>query len=128
MKVFAEGETIIQQGGKGSTFYILIKGGLAVYRDGVKIAEYTEPGTVVGEIAAILNIPRTATIVTTGTTELLEVEGRIDEEIRSNPDIILYVLLNLAERLSKTTGDYISSASLSRFKALNNLMQPLYKK
>ncbi len=123
MKKFSTGDIILQQESSGSEFYILMEGKVGVYKNGTKIAEYDEPGTVIGEISAILGIPRTATIIALAESEFILIEGNVEDEIRTHPDIILYVLTNLAERLSSTTGDLVTVASKMSLKSLKDIAQ-----
>jgi len=121
MTKFSTGDIILQQNSTGTQFYILMEGKVGVYKDGTKIAEYDEPGTVIGEISAILGTPRTATIIALAESEFILIEGSIEDEIRTHPDIILYVLTNLAERLRATTGDFVTVASKMNVKSLKDL-------
>ncbi|NUN09071.1 MAG: cyclic nucleotide-binding domain-containing protein [Ignavibacteriaceae bacterium] len=123
MKKFNAGDIILRQDSVGTEFFILIQGKVGIYKDGTKLAEYTEPGTVVGEISAILHTPRSATIIALTDSEFIEIEGSIEDEIKTHPDIILYVLSNLAERLRQTTGDLATVASKMNAKSLADLMK-----
>jgi putative peptide zinc metalloprotease protein len=58
---FAPGEVIIHQGDVGDAFYAIRSGQAEVSRDGERIATMG-PGTHVGEIALLSNVPRTATV------------------------------------------------------------------
>ncbi|WP_156746221.1 GNAT family N-acetyltransferase [Mycobacterium sp. 1423905.2] len=63
----APGQVLMQQGEQAVSF-LLISSGRAeikhVGEDGVVIVEQALPGTIVGEIALLRNIPRTATVIT----------------------------------------------------------------
>lgn len=123
MTKFKAGDIILRQDSIGTEFYILIQGKVGIYKDGSKLAEYSEPGTVVGEISAILHTPRSATIIALTDSEFIEIRGTIEEEIRTNPDIILYVLSNLAERLRTTTGDLATVATRLNAKSFADLIK-----
>lgn len=120
MKQYSAGTTIIQQGTKSKSFYILMTGKIGIYKDGIKLADYSEPGTVVGELSAILGKPRSATVLCLTDAELIEIDGDIDEQIVRHPDIIQYILLNLAERLYNTTEGLVVSSNKKGFKNLQN--------
>ncbi|MBI5726231.1 MAG: cyclic nucleotide-binding domain-containing protein [Ignavibacteriales bacterium] len=120
MKKFPAGSTIIQQGTKNMDFFILMSGKIGVYKDGHKLAEYDEPGTVVGEISFILGTPRSATILCLADSELLEIEGTVADIVIHHPDIAQYVLINLAERLSHTTDGLVISSNKKGFKNLQS--------
>ncbi|CAJ1411423.1 unnamed protein product [Effrenium voratum] len=61
---FYEGETIIQQGEEGYTFYILYDGEVSVLVDGEEVTQLL-PGNFFGERALLNDEPRAATIMAT---------------------------------------------------------------
>ena len=62
VKHFAEGETILAQGGRTGILFILIEGGVEVIKDGVTVATAAKPGAIFGDLSALLGIPHTATV------------------------------------------------------------------
>ena len=74
---FTKGETLFHQGDEGSSCHILISGGLAGRVLGKKkevIVEFTlDPGTLVGEMSLMLDMPRSAEIKVTEPSVLLEI-------------------------------------------------------
>jgi CRP-like cAMP-binding protein/Zn-dependent protease len=58
----APGETIIRQGDDGDAFYAVGSGKLDVYRDDEPVGDL-ESGAHFGEVALLMNSPRTATVV-----------------------------------------------------------------
>jgi type IV pilus assembly protein PilB len=63
---YEDGDIVIQEGNKDKDFFKLVRGKVAVLRSGKKIAEITEPGEYFGEMAAILEEPRSASIISAG--------------------------------------------------------------
>jgi CRP-like cAMP-binding protein len=55
------GETIIEQGEAGDAFYAIRSGQMEVIKDGEQVGT-VGPGSYVGEIALLLDVPRTATV------------------------------------------------------------------
>jgi len=106
MKFFKKDQVVATEGYKDERLFILVDGRIAIFKGNLKVAEFHEPGTIVGEIAIILKHPRTATIKTLEDTNLIVVEATIEELIRTMPDIALKIMKNLAERLANTTKDY----------------------
>ena len=121
MKKFNTGDVVIKEDSFGKEFYILIKGSVAVVKGNIKLAEYAEPGTVIGEISAILGTPRTASIVCLEPTEFISIDKLEENEIRQNPDIIMYTLMNLAERLTSTTGEFTNLVNRNRLETLQKM-------
>lgn len=68
------GERIIRQGEPGDRFYVLRSGRVEVERDGQILAELG-PGEAFGEIALLLDVPRTATVTALQPTTLLALEA-----------------------------------------------------
>lgn len=64
------GQKIIKQGEPGDLFYVIKSGQVEVERDGRILATLAR-GEAFGEIALLMNVPRTATIRALETTELL---------------------------------------------------------
>ncbi len=70
----APGEAIIRQGEAGQRFYMLRSGAVEVLRDGQLLARLG-PGDAFGEIALLLDVPRTASVLAVAPTELLALEA-----------------------------------------------------
>lgn len=71
----ATGRHIIEQGRTDKDFYLLIRGSVDVIQDGQIIARIDQGGFF-GEMALIMNAPRTATIMTREPCRLLKISSR----------------------------------------------------
>jgi CRP-like cAMP-binding protein len=69
------GEKLIEDGGPGRALYVLIDGTLRIEKNGVQIATVTEPGSCVGEISLLLDIPATADVVVSAPSTLAYIEN-----------------------------------------------------
>lgn len=67
--VFTDGEVILRQGDAGDRCFIVVRGTVAIERAATPVAELGR-GEIVGEIALLRDVPRTATARAVGTTEL----------------------------------------------------------
>ena len=68
------GEAVIRQGERGDRFYVVRSGRLTVARDGEVLA-HLEAGEAFGEIALLLEVPRTASVTADVATSLLALDA-----------------------------------------------------
>lgn len=121
MKKFNTGDVVIKQGSPGKEFYILVKGSVAIFKGSIKLAEYNQPGTVIGEISAILGTPRTASVMCLEPCEFITMDKLGEKEIKQHTDIVMYTLMNLAERLTATTDEFTTIIHRNRSKTLEQM-------
>lgn len=96
---YGTGHVLIRQGEHGSECYVVVDGEVDIERDGVKL-NTLGPGDMVGEVALISPIVRTATVTTTSPVELLVISAaNFKRLIRDNPTIAVHVLEALGERI-----------------------------
>ena len=109
-KTFNDGEIIIREGDTGNTFFQLLAGKAAVYKnygkdDEVQIAIF-EPGQYFGEMAVIENYPRSATVVALGEAQVDEIAAEeLSEYFTQNPEKILSIMEVFGSRIKKMTDD-----------------------
>lgn len=93
------GKVLIRQGELGDDLMILVKGLVAVERDGERINKLG-PGEFFGEIALIEQGPRTATVTAETPCRLLVLNHRSFHALMEEfPEVAAQVLLTLAHRL-----------------------------
>lgn len=106
MRFYKKGEIICKEGDISKMFYVLLGGKAGVYKKGVKVAEFTEKGTVFGELSAVLGIPRSADIIADEICQVLELEYDFDDLLKTNPNVLKKIIAALASRLNATTEKY----------------------
>ena len=106
MNLFREGEVIAREGDPGKEILILIDGKVGVFKGDVKIAEFKDEGTILGEMSMILDRPRTATIKALADSHLITLNADLYELMKRYPDIFKKIMKNLAERLMKLTDEF----------------------
>lgn len=104
-KFYKPFEIIVNEGDGGLGWFILKSGKVGVFKGSIKIAEYGEPGSIFGELSGILQRPRTATLQALTLSEVVSIDCTLTELIQQQPTIARKILVNLAERLVKTTDD-----------------------
>jgi len=98
-----DGEYIIREGNTDLDFYKLVRGALAVVKDGKKIAEITQPGDFFGEMAAISGEPRSASIMASGKAVVKRFPGeKLHEVIEKYPDVAKHLFQILVSRLDRS--------------------------
>ncbi len=106
---FLPGQDLCKQGDVGDAAYVIISGeaDILVNQDGneIVVAQVGE-NAVIGEIAVLCEVPRTATVRATSKLVTL----KIDKEtflrlIREFPDMGIEIMRELADRLTKTTSE-----------------------
>jgi CRP-like cAMP-binding protein len=104
---FAAGQTVCAQGDAGDTAYVIISGEADVIvntPDGPVTVAVLKDNAFVGEIAILIDIPRTATVQ--ASTELITLEITKDlffKMVTEFPSMAVEVMRELASRLERTT-------------------------
>lgn len=106
MDIFAPGQTIAQEGDPDNHIYVLMAGKVGIYKGEIKIAEFSEQGVILGEMSAILNEPRTASIRALETSTLFTMKGDLDKLMLQHPEVVKKILVNLAKNLKRATEDF----------------------
>jgi CRP-like cAMP-binding protein len=71
---FESGSDILTEGEDGTTVYVLKEGAINVYVRGEEVATTSASGTVLGEIAVLLQCPHSATVRADGQTTLYVID------------------------------------------------------
>lgn len=102
---YSSGETLIQEGDTAQDAYFLYAGQVAVYKrfpDGEKHLTDMEEGNLMGEMAYLLNEPRTATIkAKTDVTALVLPPEMLEELMRYSAPLSRRIIGSLAQRLMR---------------------------
>lgn len=97
-KEYGPGEVVIKEGKRAEHLYVLMSGKLEVTVKGVKIAEISDKGSFVGEIASLLRCRRIATVSATEPSKLMVI-GNITRHFEENPAAALGIAQTLASRI-----------------------------
>lgn len=110
-RYYSIGDTIANMGDPASGFYVLLNGKIGVFKKDFTVAEVNERGTIFGELGCILNIPRTATLQAIEPTTVLFVQMTIEEIVAKHPQFAKRLLVDLADRLTRTTDSWWAVAA-----------------
>ena len=111
---YLDQEIIIEEGTKSGRLYILISGKIEVFKDRVAIAILANPGSVMGEMSLLNNVPHSASCRAVGNAELYIIEDA-EKFLQENPRIFWLVSKDLASKLKLTT-DCLSEFSKNLIK------------
>ena len=99
-QVYEDGDLIIKEDNTDDSFYKLIQGRLVVTVNGIQVGEITQPGEYFGEMSAVMNTPRTASVWSKGKSVVKVFPGdKLKETIEKYPDIALKLVSSLTIRL-----------------------------
>ena len=99
--LLTEEETLFSQGDEGSEAYMIVSGRMNVIVDKKRVGSMTD-GEVFGELALLLNQKRSATIISTTPTELIEItKDSLNTIIDSASNETKSMIIQLCEALSK---------------------------
>jgi hypothetical protein len=102
--------------------YIFVEGELEVLKAGRRIVAIADPGTFVGEMATLLNCPRTATVRALRPSTLVRIrEEDFKRFLTCIPEIGYRLAVNLAKNLHRTTNKL--KEFQSRTLAIRNYLQ-----
>lgn len=118
---FAAGEILFKQGDIGDAAYVVLSGNADVLVDSpsgpIRVAT-VEPNSLVGEIAILCDVARTATIKAAEPLEALRIKK--DHFLRllaEFPEMAVEIMRVLADRLSHTTAELSEARSQLRRQA-----------
>lgn len=107
--VFPEGKVLFDEGDISKEMYILLKGEVSILKNETPLAKINANGSFIGEMATLLDAPRTAKVVTTQKSVFLRVEPEdVDVLFKVTPELGYSLSKSLAERLAIMT-DKVSS-------------------
>lgn len=95
---FNEGDVLIQENTVGSTIYVLYEGEVTVTQFYKEIAVIRDQGAMLGEIAALLGVERTATVTVTQPSSIFVIDDLI-EFLGDNSPIAMVVMKNMAQQI-----------------------------
>ncbi len=112
---YTAGQTLFHQGDEGDAAYVILSGTADILVDSgkgqIKVAEL-EPNSIVGEIAILCDVSRTATVKAAEPLEVLRIrKDHFLRLLREFPEMTIEIVRVLANRLSHTTAELIDARS-----------------
>ena len=116
LATYKAGETVLAAGSRTGRLLFLKNGAVAVVRQGIEIAWSAQPGTVFGEISALLNRPHTADVRTLEPSQFYVADAAA--LLAQDTVALLYVAAVLAERLDAANQAFLNLKKASGFPTL----------
>ena len=118
--LFEAGQTVFRQGDEGDAAYVIIEGEADVLVETPKgpiAVARMERNAIVGEVAILCDVPRTATIKAISRLDTLRItKAQFLELLTEYPELSIEIMKILAQRLAKTSLEL--SDARSRLRAL----------
>jgi CRP-like cAMP-binding protein len=92
------GDVLVRESERSGALYVLERGALNVTRAGVTIAVISAPGSLVGELAVLVDADHSATVTATIPSTVRVAEDGM-AFLRSSPEIALEVAKEVAQRM-----------------------------
>jgi len=110
-RTYWKDENVFVENEPGQEMYFVVEGGVDLIKEGMLIKRVVV-GEYFGEMSMLLKVPRTATArVISDDTRLIAINaGNFTSIMRENPDIVLALLKELADRLRDTDAVLIAAA------------------
>src|SRR5689334_5116561 len=118
---YTSGQTLFKQGDPGDAAYVVLSGSADILVNSqsgeIKVATL-EPNSIVGEIAILCDVARTATVRANGQLETLRIrKDHFLKLLAEFPEMAVEIMRVLADRLSHTTAELSEARSNLRRKA-----------
>ena len=96
-----KGDRVLKKGGVARNMFVVLDGNLEVRNEGTLLRVFS-PGDVFGEMAFLLEQPRSADVYAANDARILSLsEGTLRKSIKSDPEIAATLLLNISKILCK---------------------------
>src|SRR5437667_8829053 len=99
LTIYQPGENVFVAGSKTDRLMFLRKGAVAIVKEAIEIAKVTEPGSVFGELSALLDQPHTADVRALETSQFHVADAAA--LLVQDPIALLYVASVMAQRLDR---------------------------
>jgi CRP/FNR family cyclic AMP-dependent transcriptional regulator len=99
---FKPGQVLIREGASEGKLFVLIEGQVEVQRRDTQVSYIDEPGSIFGEMSALLDMPASATVTALSAVKAYVIDDALGF-LGSQPEIALFVATLLARRLYYTT-------------------------
>ena len=102
-----KGVNLFVEGEMSFDLFILVKGEVRVSIGGEAIVRISSPGIIIGEMASLRVMPRSATVTTVVASEFYRIQGlRLMDTCKEDPQLLIKLAQILANRLAITSVEF----------------------
>lgn len=128
-ETFKEGEYLIEEGTRLGHLFVLEQGEIVVSKGVVEVFSSRTPGSIFGEMGALLDVPHTASVSAATPVRAYRIADP-SEFLSSDPKIALHAATVLARRLHSATNYLAELKEQNRLKgaelsAVNDMLEML---
>ena len=102
LETLTPGTHLTTEGTSSGHLYILESGTLTLQREGIALATIDEPGAIIGEMAVLLGIPHSATVIAKDAARVRVVNDALDT-LSQNAEFALHLATIACARLNATS-------------------------
>jgi CRP-like cAMP-binding protein len=103
LRTLADGEVLVPEGGRDAHLHVVARGRIDVVKDGPHgrtLLHTIEPGDLVGELSFMDDEPRYASLIASGTTEVLVLDRRDFETLVESEPRVVYKVMRAIMRVA----------------------------
>ena len=109
-KTYRSGEVIFSEEDLSRDLYVLLKGEVEVIQKGITLTKLEKAGIFFGEMALLTGQPRTATLRSSGESQMLQVSPEmLPTLMKGMPDLAMRMAKNLASTVSNLNKELLKS-------------------
>lgn len=98
VRAYKDSDLIIREGGAAGALFFLKQGTVSIYSNGEHMTDVTEAGTVLGEVAILLERPAMADVRALGDVSCYVVEDA-ESFLQTSPEVMLHIAKSLAKKI-----------------------------
>jgi len=103
VKFYKKGDVLTYEGTAAKEIFILENGRLGIFKKDKLVAKIETKGSIVGELAMILQDARSASVIALEDSAVYEIKVPLEVLVEKYPDVTVDILKSLANRLVNTT-------------------------
>lgn len=122
---YGAGETLCEQNDDTMAMFVLVKGKVEIVRDGQTLTYLEKPGTIMGEMSALLGSTRTSSIRTVTPVQVVVIDN-MESFFIKHPTTALTLAKTIAERLLEADNRMMEALEKLKEQGSGSAIKPDY--